>query len=74
MMKQAWFCPSCQKHHAPHIDTCPAPAPVVAPFVQPVFPHQQPTIPPYVPPIYTTCSGVPSTATTVFAVGTQAIN
>lgn len=18
-----WFCPSCQKHHGPHVDTCP---------------------------------------------------
>lgn len=23
-IRTAWFCPSCQKHHAPHIDTCPA--------------------------------------------------
>lgn len=21
--RSAWFCPSCQKHHAPHCDTCP---------------------------------------------------
>lgn len=24
MSKEAWFCPACQKHHAPHVDTCPA--------------------------------------------------
>jgi len=23
MTREAWFCPSCQKHHAPHCDTCP---------------------------------------------------
>lgn len=22
-MSIGWFCPSCQKHHGPHIDTCP---------------------------------------------------
>lgn len=22
-MSAAWFCPACQKHHAPHVDTCP---------------------------------------------------
>lgn len=21
--KTAWFCPSCQRHHAPHVETCP---------------------------------------------------
>lgn len=25
MTKQAWFCPACQRHHAPHCDTCPSP-------------------------------------------------
>lgn len=36
MDRQAWFCPACQKHHAPHCDTCPevagaqpGPAPVM---------------------------------------------
>ena len=23
MSREAWFCPSCQKHHAPHVETCP---------------------------------------------------
>lgn len=23
MSREAWFCPACQKHHAPHVDTCP---------------------------------------------------
>jgi len=23
-VRTAWFCPSCQKHHGPHVDTCPA--------------------------------------------------
>lgn len=22
-MRAAWFCPSCNAHHAPHVDTCP---------------------------------------------------
>lgn len=22
-MTEAWFCPACQKHHAPHVETCP---------------------------------------------------
>lgn len=30
MSKQAWFCPSCQKHHAPHVDTCPAPVDLIS--------------------------------------------
>jgi rubrerythrin len=25
-MTAAWFCPACQKHHAPHVETCPGPA------------------------------------------------
>lgn len=29
-MKQAWFCPSCQKHHGPHVDTCPGVADAVS--------------------------------------------
>jgi len=24
MKPEAWFCPACQKHHAPHVDTCPS--------------------------------------------------
>ena len=23
MERTAWFCPACQKHHAPHVETCP---------------------------------------------------
>lgn len=32
--RQAWYCPSCQKHHAPHCDSCPA---------LPNFSHSHPT-------------------------------
>lgn len=36
MERTAWFCPSCQKHHAPHVETCPAPVDLIghpmAPF------------------------------------------
>lgn len=46
-VKQAWFCPACQRHHAPHVDTCPE-RHTAAPS-GPVLPYQ-----PYVPPpIYT---------------------
>lgn len=59
MERKAWFCPSCQKHHAPHCDTCPGvagalpgPAPVV-PGITPDEPprewHPGPTSDPWVP-------------------------
>jgi len=34
MTAQAWFCPACQRHHAPHVDTCPGSAAktVLGPF------------------------------------------
>lgn len=38
MTRAAWFCPCCQKHHAPHIDTCPAPAALPIPGALPVQP------------------------------------
>ena len=25
MERTAWFCPACQKYHAPHVETCPGP-------------------------------------------------
>lgn len=28
MSAAGWFCPACQKHHAPHVETCPAPVEV----------------------------------------------
>lgn len=42
--KTAWFCPACQKHHAPHCETCPAPVDAVStnrkcfPLPPPVMP------------------------------------
>lgn len=58
-----WFCPSCQKHHGPHVDTCPGgtggigmqPPTLTIPFIQPAPPSPYPTIPwvPYEP---TTCT------------------
>ena len=30
MDRQAWFCPGCQKHHAPHVETCPVPVDAVS--------------------------------------------
>jgi len=26
MTRAAWYCPACQKHHGPHVDTCPGTA------------------------------------------------
>jgi hypothetical protein len=45
--RQAWFCQACQRHHAPHVETCPGQH-VAAPR-GPVLPYT-----PYVPPaVYT---------------------
>ena len=41
--RTAWFCPACEKHHAPHCDTCPGPA-TAAPL--PGYTT------PYIPPLY----------------------
>lgn len=44
MERQAWFCPACQRHHAPHVDPCPAPTltmPGSLPF-QPATPQWVP--------------------------------
>jgi len=45
MERKAWFCPSCQKHHAPHVETCPAPTgaqPAPAPAIPGIIPYQPP--------------------------------
>lgn len=31
-MSAAWFCPACQKHHAPHVETCPGTVTEVRPI------------------------------------------
>lgn len=59
MERKAWFCPSCQKHHGPHVDTCPgvsgaqpAPAPgnpVVIPQPMPYRREPQPWETPWMP-------------------------
>lgn len=51
--RQAWFCPACQRHHAPHCDTCPEQR-IAAPQ-GPVLPYT-----PYVPPVYTIPTREPS--------------
>ena len=33
--RQAWFCPSCQKYHAPHVETCPGGTGGVKPLYNP---------------------------------------
>lgn len=46
-MAEAWFCPACQKYHAPHVETCPAGAqpgsapasPGIAPWGVPYTPY-----------------------------------
>lgn len=43
IVRQAWFCPACQRHHAPHCDTCPAPA-QARPFPGMVWPVTIPAI------------------------------
>lgn len=65
MTKQAWFCPACQRHHAPHVDTCPgqfAALPVLPfqPFVPVTFPYpgtagDTPPLPPWPT---TTCGSI----------------
>jgi len=30
--RAAWFCPACQKYHAPHCDSCPSPTVEVRPI------------------------------------------
>jgi len=47
-----WFCPSCQKHHGPHVDTCPGGGVGMQPYMPPA---------PYVPslPAYPTTPWVP---------------
>lgn len=57
MSREAWFCPSCQKHHAPHCDTCPGgtggieaqPLTPVLPWPVITTPRIWPQPPPYTP-------------------------
>lgn len=52
MERKAWFCPSCQKHHGPHVDTCPGPVDAVSDRTMPVVPrpsYPNPAIWPGVP-------------------------
>lgn len=42
-----WFCPSCQRHHGPHVDTCPGPK-LSDPYAPPV--PFVPSLPPAYPP------------------------
>jgi hypothetical protein len=44
--RKAWFCPSCQKHHAPHCDTCPEVV-QVRPLPGITVPFIPPSLPPY---------------------------
>lgn len=69
MDRKAWFCPSCQKHHGPHVDTCPGvagalptPAPVHPGIIRYDPPHKW-TVPstsdPWVPYWPVTCGSAP---------------
>lgn len=62
MSAAAWFCPSCQKHHAPHVDTCPSALPPVSfdPFRFTPFPPKP--------------SDPRLTAAQAFGIGTQVWN
>lgn len=42
MTREAWFCPSCQKHHAPHVETCPAPVDLIGKDRMPALPSIPP--------------------------------
>lgn len=42
MERTAWFCPSCQRHHAPHVETCPA-TNISTGLPMPVFQPKHPT-------------------------------
>ena len=37
MERKAWFCPSCNKHHAPHVETCPGPVDAIGTLRMPYF-------------------------------------
>lgn len=63
---QAWFCPSCQRYHAPHVETCPGDHQGVVIGIHPWIPareYREPhqwvpeTYCPHVPPFYVTSSG-----------------
>lgn len=52
MERTAWFCPACQKHHAPYVETCPGPVDVrplpgiTVPDTYPVMPrYWEPRLP-----------------------------
>lgn len=53
-----WFCPSCQKHHGPHVDTCPGGGVGMQPPIGdpwglryvPRFVPFEPSLPPAYPP------------------------
>lgn len=65
MIPQAWFCPSCQKHHAPHVETCPGPAnalplPGVTIPLQPLRYVPQPWDAPWVPSYPNTAGDIPN--------------
>lgn len=50
----AWFCPACQRHHAPHVDTCPG---GIGAFK---IPNGLPnSIPTFVPTVWPTATGMP---------------
>lgn len=72
MTRQAWFCPACQKHHAPHCDTCPTERiavpdinqPVIVPVTipKPIYWEPDPTRTPWMPshPIVTCAAPQPA--------------
>lgn len=47
--RAAWFCPACQKHHAPHVETCPAPVDLIGRPLKPVQPWMPERQSPYYP-------------------------
>lgn len=53
MTKQAWFCPSCQRHHAPHVETCPKPVDLIG-YPLPTSPGYALPLP---GPVFNPCNG-----------------
>lgn len=57
--RQAWFCPACRKHHAPHCDSCPNPTVEVRPLPGVNVWPQPSTASPYIVPTPTAGDPLP---------------
>jgi hypothetical protein len=75
MERCAWFCPACNAHHAPHVNTCPNPASLpftAAPYrytPEPVILPPSPVFEPWPPMV-----GDPMTPVIICSTGAQFAN